>query len=354
MSKAKHNIISYAKIDIDNIVFNELQSTDRVPSQDIGYMGYKDDKNGERQFDIQTPEIKMDAGGIPDADSPYHQTISQRAFVKIPLEVNPNVKGETDEERNIRAEKLEKFKNALIKIDNYMDSEEFKTKTFGKNHKKYKLQPIARTPEIKDSDSDSEDENQNEDKVIKHKPMYMKAKIPMVYGEDKVDLDVYRVNEEGTTDFENDGKWTEIKNIETLDDLKKNGISYMRNVKFVLHACKFWAQKQASSGSSTRLYGLTFKARRVEVKPQPQMNDDNSDDDDELFANSDDDEIVEKFVAQSKVNRVNQSEEEENDDDNDDNDDNSDDDSDDSEPEKNIVADKKQPVKRSRKKTSNN
>ena len=340
MSKAKHNVISYSKVELDRILWKDLQSTERVPSQDIGYISYDHPINGERQFSLQTPEIKMDAGGIPDADGPYYKTTSARGFVKIPLEVNPNVKGESDEERESRASKLEKFKNTLMAIDNYMV--ENKEKIFGSasKAKKYTYQPIVRSPQPKDNDSDSDnEENQSEDGddvVVSHTPMYMKAKIPIVWETENVDLDVYRVNEEGTEAYETDGKWSVIDDINTLDDLKKH-VSYMRNVKFVLHACKYWAQKNSSNGSSTRMYGVTFKVRRVEVKPGRVVKDDHSEDEGELFADSDDDEdkVVQKFVEQAKVK--NDSEDEE------DNDSDSE-----SESEEKVVE--KKPVRRARKK----
>jgi len=341
MSKAKHNVISYSKVDLDRISFTDLESTERVPSQDIGYIRYDHPKNGERQFDIQTPEIKMDAGGIPDAEGPYYKTTASRGFVKIPLEINPNVKGETDEDRESRKEKLQKFKESLEALDKYM--EDNKEKFFGsaKQAKKYTYQPIVRFPQEKDdSDSDEEKDSPDEDVVTVHKPAYMKAKIPIVWETDNVDLDVYRVNDEGTTDFESDGKWSQLTDIQTLDDLRKH-VAYMRNVKYVLHACKYWAQKQASNGSQQRFYGITFKVRRVEVKPYVKTTEDVSEDDGMLFEDSDDeDEVVTKFVEKATIS--NAKEEEQSDDS---------DDSDEEEEEK-IVAEKKKPVRKSKKSTA--
>lgn len=302
MSKAKHNVISYSKVDLGRISFTDLESTERVPSQDIGYIRYDHPTNGERQFDIQTPEIKMDAGGIPDANGPYLTTEKARAYVRIPLEVNPNVKGETDEQRSARAAKLLKLRNTFESIDNHMV--ENKENYFGSKKKadKYTYQPIVRQAVEKD-DSDDDDSDDGDAEVIKSwKPKYyMKAKIPLVWETDEVDLDVYRVNDEGTTDFESDGKWTKLEDIKTLDDLKKQ-VAYMRDVKFVLHFCKYWAQKQPSNGSSQRLYGVTLKVRRVEVKVLARTsNEDRSEDDGELFADSDsEDEVVQKFVANDK------------------------------------------------------
>ena len=125
---------------------------------------------------------------------------------------------------------------------------------------------------------------------------YMKAKIPIVWETDNIDLDVYRVNDEGTPEFESDGKWSQLTDVVSLDDLRKH-VAYMRNAKYVLHACKYWAQKQASNGSNQRFYGITFKVRRVEVKPYVKSTEEVSEDDGMLFEDSDDDdEVVTKFV----------------------------------------------------------
>ena len=113
MSRAKHNVISYSKVDIQKIGFTDLEENDRIPSQKIGYVRYTHPTNGDRQFDIQTPEIKLDNYGIPDGEGPYYKTTSSRAFVKVPLGVNQNVTGESDEDREKRQSKLLKFREKL-------------------------------------------------------------------------------------------------------------------------------------------------------------------------------------------------------------------------------------------------
>ena len=60
MSKAKHNVVSYSKVDNSKIDFTELEVSDRANGQSNAYVRYKCEKNGERQFDIQTPVIKME------------------------------------------------------------------------------------------------------------------------------------------------------------------------------------------------------------------------------------------------------------------------------------------------------
>ena len=325
MSKAKHNVISYSKVDTSRIGFTDLEDNDRIPSQKIGYVRYDHQKNGERQFDIQTPEIKLDNYGIPDGDGPYYKTTSSRAFVKIPLEVNNMVKGESDEERTKRSSKLTKFRKSLEAIDKYM--EDNKEKFFGsaKTAKKYTYQPIVRKPQEKDvdsdsdSDSDNDNDNDNKETVTVQRPLYMKAKIPIQWETDNVTLEVYRQNKEGTQEFKDDGTHTELKDVVTLDDLR-NHVRYMRNARFVLHACKLWASKNTSNGQDTRKYGLTFKIRRVEV--QQYIASDSGDygqDEGELFADSDDeDQVVTKFVESAKKHFENPEDAEDSDDSDDD------------------------------------
>lgn len=309
MSKAKHNVISYSNVETTRIGFTDLEDNERIPSQKIGYVRYDHPTNGERQFDIQTPEIKMDNYGIPDGDGPYYKTIASRAFVKIPLEVNELVKGESEQDRSKRAAKLLKFRQTLEKLDVYM--EENKEKFFGsaKTAKKYSYQPIVRHAQEKDIDSDSDNEDEDKDKDDKEdvitvkRPVYMKAKIPIVWETENITLDIYRSNKEGTSEFTKDGKHTELTDVKTLDELRKH-VGYMRDVKYVLHACKIWASKQAVNGQECRKFGITFKVRRIEVQQYvgaANVESDNEDDG-ELFANSDDENdseevVVNKFIA---------------------------------------------------------
>lgn len=292
MSKAKHNVISYSKVETSRVGFTDLEDNDRIPSQKIGYVKYDHVTNGERQFSIQTPEIKLDNYGIPDGDGPYYKTVSSRAFVKIPLEVNPLVKGESVSDRQKRADKLLKFRTTLEALDKYMIDN--KEKFFGsaKTAKKYTYQPIVRKAQVKDADSDSDsdnnDDNSDKETINIQRPLYMKAKIPIEWEKDNVLLDIYRLNKEGTNEYNEDGLHTQLTDVKTLDELRKH-IGYMRDVKFVLHACKLWASKQAANGQETRKYGITFKVRRVEVQQYiGGSTNDIDEDDDELFADSDD------------------------------------------------------------------
>ena len=264
MSKAEHNIVPYNKVDLSRVSFTDLEDNDRIPSQRIAYVRYNDPKYGENQFDIQTPEILLDNYGIPDADGPYYQTTKQRAFFKVPLDVNPLVTSETETEREKRSAKLQTFKTMLQDFDTFMTDKENLVKFFGsaKNAMKYTYQPFVRHPRVV-QDSDSEDEEEKETVV---RPDYTKAKIPLEWNTEKVLVDVFQKNKKGTEAYETDGSHTDVE-VTTLDDLKQH-VRYMRKGRYVFHVAKLWAAKQPANGQSTRMYGLTLKLRRVEVQPR--------------------------------------------------------------------------------------
>ena len=267
MSKAEHNIIPYNKVDLSRVTFSDLEDNDRIPSQKIAYVRYNDPKYGENQFDIQSPEILLDNYGIPDADGPYYQTTKQRAFLKIPLDVNPNVTTETEEERVKRSDKLKSFKETLEKFDEWMVDKDNLVKIFGniKNAKKYSYQPFVRKAKtVEDSDSESEEE-----KEVVVRPDYTKAKIPLEYNTDKVLVDVFQKNEKGSPEFEADGSHSDIE-VSSLDELKQH-VRYMRKGRYVFHVSKLWASKQPANGQTTRMYGLTLKLRRVEVQQKVKL-----------------------------------------------------------------------------------
>ena len=50
MSKAKHNIIPYTKLDFSTVNLSELADNDRVVSQKLAYFRQKHPKKGENQF----------------------------------------------------------------------------------------------------------------------------------------------------------------------------------------------------------------------------------------------------------------------------------------------------------------
>tara|TARA_B110000037_G_C17100428_1_gene497744 strand:- start:69 stop:974 length:906 start_codon:yes stop_codon:yes gene_type:complete len=278
-------LISYNKFNYSNMTFSELDDNDRIPSQKISYPRYKVNSS-EKQLYIQTPEIKLDGGGIPSENSPYHPTPKARANgVKIPLE-----------NRESTPEKLTLFRSKLEEIDAYLSSDEFKKKFFGpKNKKKYEYIPIVKTPQ--EIEPDSDDEENKADKKERHRPIYMKARIQVVYGSegDDVNIDVYS---EDKTKPRKD-RYEEVE-VTTLSELSKY-MRYMSTVKFVLHPCKIWADKQPANGGKVRKYSITFKIKRVIFDKNQQMSSSIDDDLDKVVCiDSDSDEESDVDTAVKK------------------------------------------------------
>jgi len=307
--KAIHNTVSYNKVDLNRIVFDEIQENPRITSQKIGYVRYDDPKKGEYQFDIQTPEFKLDNYGIPDGPSSMFPTDKQRAFCKLPLDVREDIEDENEEELSDRKEKLVAFKELMIKLDTLISSK--KEDFFGKkNASKYEYQPIVRCSQkvIDDEDDDSE-EPVEKNEIFK--PDFMKIKIPLDYNSDKVETEIYRKNKEGTDEFEEDGKYTKCE-VESLDDLKQH-VKYMRKQRFVLHLSKMWAAKQVTPGTNTKKFGATFKLVRVEVQQKAEPKKLADDANETPFIESDDDEEEVKEVQKLTLKDAEKEEEEESD-----------------------------------------
>ena len=121
---AKYNTISYSKLNASkDITLSELEANDRVKSQNMSYA-----KSNGKQFQLQTPKITFDYAGIPSHDSTYHPTFLDKCKgTRIPLVVNPIDKpnNETDEEFNLRKDKMEKFFKCLNFLRSSTFSEKF-------------------------------------------------------------------------------------------------------------------------------------------------------------------------------------------------------------------------------------
>lgn len=298
--KAAHKIVPFNQINNSCISFTDLADNDRVPSQKIGYVRYKD-SSGDLQFDIQTPKLLLDNGGIPDSNGPYYTTNKQRAFLKLPLDPNSEVelKEETAEEKEKRLAELAEFKDALKRLDKFIISQQ--KNIFGKNEKKYTYQPIVREAQVVEDDSDSDSDNGETTPPVK-RPDYMKCKIPLEWETENVQVELYRKNKKGTEEYESDGSRTKIE-VSTLDDLRKH-VAYMRKGRYVMHVSKIWAMKQPANGQSTRMYGVTLKLLRAEV-PQYVPSVVETTGTNAPFVDSDDEEEdhkeVQHFIENSKV-----------------------------------------------------
>ena len=311
MSKS-HEVIPYNKVDVKQLSNTEPQDNERVTSQKLAYFRYGPNGN---QLHFQSPKMKMDNYGIPDENSKYN-----RNFMKIAGEINEEVEGETDEEKNKRKEQLNAFINIIKGIDETYGSAEKKKELFGKNAKNYEYIPMYKLPPQKLDDSDSDDD-ENEKEEEKVRPGYIKAKIQVDWNDQEtVQCEVYRKNKEDTDEFKEDGKYSKME-VTTIDDVK-NYVRYMSDYRCVLSLSKLWASKQPMNGQTKKNYGITLKLIRVEtqqrniVKPVDTENN-------PFFIDDSDDENNEVEKVLEKKSHF---DEDDDDDDDDDDDEDSDDD----------------------------
>jgi len=341
-------LVSYNKFDASkNLAFTELADNERVASQKIAYPRCKMGSR-EGQLLMQSPFIKLDSGGIPSNNSPYHPTVKSRANgVKIPLEANPNVHEESKESLQKRSSKLAKFRSTLEGIDKHMVSNEMKIQLFGSvsKAKKYEYVPLVRHPQEIDSDSDDED---GEEKEVKHRPVYCKSKIDLVWGtDDEVQTKVFRENDESSGP---EDKYLEVDDVKTLEDLRKY-MRYMSVNRYVFHFCKLWCDKQPANGGKYKKYGITLKIKRVIPDKNQVVVASNDDIDDvQVCVDSDDEgeeEVIKNYMKENSTVNANSDDEDDDDDDNNEDNDDSDEDSDDDsdEPEEEVTQ-KTKPRKR--------
>ena len=315
MSKSRHITVPYNKFDLTKFTTTELKEVERVPNQELAYCNYTDE-HGTSQCDIQTPELKLDNFGIPSSDHPNYNELNKRNFLKQPLKVFKGTKNETEEEQEVRNKYLNNFVSLLTEIDEYMQTKETQLKLFGseKKAKKYRYQPIVRESKVvqdSDSDSDSDDEEEKEKVVVVEKPPFMKIKIPLDFDvEGQINpIDIYKPNEKGTDEYEEDGKYSLLESVTDLDQLR-NYVSYMKNYKMVIHISYVWASKKPALGQDTRMYGITFKLQRV-VMLSPVRTNQVIEDTGDKFIESDDEEEDQQVIKAKHFVEVDEEEEKE-------------------------------------------
>lgn len=257
-----------------NLKTTELKKNDRVASQNIAWVSFQNSL-----FLMQVKVSKLDGGGIPPSDGPYNKEPKDQAKnTKIPCEINENLKNESDESRDRRRSEAKANYLAFENIDKYMTSDEFKIKHFGSlaKAKKYQYVPNLKIPQtIVDSDEEEEEKPSKN----KHKPVAIKARIPMVWGSEE-EIDVKLFIEDKTKPKNSEERFEEVE-VKTLDELRKY-VRYMGDMKFIIHCCKFWCNKQASNGSKFKQYGLTWKIKRIIVNKECLVGSSKSDDIDNI------------------------------------------------------------------------
>jgi hypothetical protein len=219
-----------------DLSFTKFEENERSKAQNLAFPRYKE----TQRLMLQGPWIEMNAYGVPQLGE-YYKTDKDRAFIKIPLDLNnPEVK---------------EFYDKLQTIDEMMNSKEFKAQQFGDKAKKYKYAyPICRVPM-------EEDDEEDEKKKSKYpRPPYMKVKLDATWPETKILTQVY-------TSVMKDGKRErEKQEVESVDDFA-NVVRYLSKIRPIIQPVKAWCEKKGKMGKDFLEYGLTFKLIKIEVEP---------------------------------------------------------------------------------------
>ncbi len=219
-----------------DLSFTKFEENERSKAQNLAFPRFKE----TQRLMLQGPWIEMNAYGVPQLGE-YYKTDKDRAFIKIPLDLNnPEVK---------------EFYDKLQSIDELMSSKEFKAQQFGDKAKKYKYAyPICRVP-VEDEDED------DEKKKSKYpRPPYMKVKLDATWPETKILTQVY-------TSVMKDGKRErEKQEVESVDDFA-NVVRYLSKIRPIISPVKAWCEKKGKMGKDFLEYGITFKLVKVEVEP---------------------------------------------------------------------------------------
>jgi hypothetical protein len=225
-------------------------------------MSYDYPDGGQNLFLLQTPKILNDQGGIPKIDQ-FHENNKSRCYFNIPF--NPDNKDAVT------------FMNNLQALDKIFSSKEFRKKIFGAegvdDHEYSSIVRVKREAKPKKGE---------EKKESKPRHPYMKVKLACAYT--KREKGVRKSKEEEAADKEADGnpriltklflrnekpkgdqKKREEQKIEFVDDIAKH-FRWMCNYRTILYAPHVWELKSTDKYGKYG-YGVTFKARLIEVMP---------------------------------------------------------------------------------------
>lgn len=233
MSKntAKNLTTKYTEFEADRLSFTTLEENERSKGQKIAYPRYNHPALGEGQpLFLQGPWMTMFNYGVPTLGE-YYKEDKDRAFVKVPLDMNdPEIVKMTEE-----------FK----KIDEVLGAEDYKKDNFGKHAKKYTYQSIVRAP-LSDEDEEVT------------RPPYMKLKLDLTWPDSNVKTEVF------SSELLDSGKRERKKlEIETVSEFA-NHMPYMCKFRPVFRPVKMWAHQSKMKDPG---YGIVFKLIKVEVEP---------------------------------------------------------------------------------------
>jgi hypothetical protein len=242
--------VLYTGFNVANLQLGQFEDKDFSPEQRLAQITHVV-QNGPSFVQLQGPEMQIFSGGIPNAHPKYFPTDDKRMYVKIPEDTrNPNSVA---------------FFAKLDALDAYMQSDEAKTKLFGKLTiaKAYEYQPIVRSPADDDAELDDEDAPKKEVKDKGPKPRFIKVKIATNYKSKTIETKI----------FVKDATGVRVRvpqdQLKTVDDVKSH-IRFMSTIAPIIVAQKVYAQKN-KTGNNPKKYGVTFKLHQVVCNPREQF-----------------------------------------------------------------------------------
>lgn len=228
-------VIKASEIDVSRIIFLPLEESKFVKSQRVSTISYGDDKVNH-PLRVQTPEMITESYGIPQT-STFYPDAKSRSFYKLPFcHDRSKYGGELD------YAKVAEFYNKLAEIDKFCDTDEFRTKLFGKHADRYAYQPLVRDPE---------DESNNQQGH--YRPPYTKVRLDLLRENQKPNFVLFS---------KEDGKREQIE-LDDFEDVVRH-IKYLSKLKMIVTFSKLYAMKTSLSDEKKK-YGIILKATHIEV-----------------------------------------------------------------------------------------
>lgn len=253
VSSGKTTVYRYNKVDFQNVNLTDLN---KEGTQGVSFINYTNSSGKEEKLIVQTGNIKLTNGGIPQIHPKYCKEDKDREYIKIPF----------DPEQ----ESCMELKQFLDRADEHFGSEQVKEKLFGKSKSKYLYQPCVRSPGTADEDDEEDNEKgKSSKKSGKDDKKYPKMEFCKIKFNIKIDKNteerevITRVDK--VPDLKNRKQKTRVK-VSTMTDVAKE-IKFLSTVRLVFYFSKIWVMKTPPMGSKFLSYGLGFKVMAIEYTP---------------------------------------------------------------------------------------
>jgi hypothetical protein len=230
----------YTNVEVNRLSFTELKEGKNSKGQKAAYPLYNHPSAGtDSPLFIQFPWINMSTYGIPKIGE-YVKSDSDRLYIKCPLDLSSS-------------EVNDLYTNLIVKLDDYLISEQVKNNLFGKKASKYEYNPIFKTPRINDDD----DEYVVKSKSTLQKPPFLKLKFDVSYPDNNMKTKVFKTLP--------DCKREKLDDIITISDMEKI-VCWRCRFRPIVRLSKVWAQT-VGTGKNGPGYGVTLTIIKIEVEP---------------------------------------------------------------------------------------